>query len=295
MFSYYLVRTFALFGSPISKSPSPSMHNAAFQASTLPFTYTLTETTDVETVRLCMNQALSTGFGGGSITIPLKTDVYSIVDSLTPAARAIGAVNTLVRMDQITGNVLWQGDNTDWLGIYRPIAKRLSQINHTQATTGLTALIVGAGGTSMAAAYAMQQLGVDQLVVYNRTLANAEVVAARFNAKAVANLIPETLSRVDIVISTIPAVAGFTLPDYLLEKPGVIVLDAAYQPPITPCLAHASRHGAFCIQGYEMLYEQAYEQYQRWHRATLASTSQVDVDVLKQACLKHIAPEERLG
>ncbi|KAF1326634.1 3-phosphoshikimate 1-carboxyvinyltransferase, partial [Globisporangium splendens] len=287
-------REFFLFGSPIQKSPSPSMHNAAFQAHGLPlFTYGLHDTTEILEVVARM-QAPNTTLGGGSVTIPLKVDVMPYLDELTPAARAIGAVNTVIRDDRMDGTVRWKGDNTDWLGILRPITKRLAVASNS-SRKDLVALVVGAGGTSMAASYAMRQLGVGKLFIYNRTLAKAEEVAQRFNAQALSSLTPETLAHVDIVVSTIPAQAGFVLPDHLVQG-SVIVLDAAYQPPITPFLAHAHANGASCIQGYEMLYEQAIEQYNRWHKLTQVGRDAIDIeDIMKQACLERIPSDQRLA
>ncbi|KAJ0396596.1 hypothetical protein ATCC90586_004058 [Pythium insidiosum] len=237
-----------------------------------------------------LNLAQETGFAGGSITIPLKVDIVPHLDFVSPAVRAIGAVNTLTRLDR-SGCILWKGDNTDWLGILRPIERRLKDVSVPDHP--LVALIIGAGGTSMAAAYAMQQLGVHQLFVFNRTVSKAQAVASRFGATALGELTPTTLPRVDIVISTVPATANVTIPDYLLpgEHP-VVVLDAAYMPPITPCLAHAHGRGAMCIQGYEMLYEQAAEQYLRWNKIT--QVHDVDIEVFKRACLSHIPESERL-
>lgn len=292
-----LAREFFLFGAPIRQSPSPAMHNAAFQAHGLPFAYGLCESATVDALAALLRAPGA--FGGGSVTIPLKVDVMAHLDALTPAARAIGAVNTVVREDQWGGAVRWTGDNTDWLGILRPISKRLASSAGSDKDA-LVALVVGAGGTAMAAAYAMRQLGVTQLFIYNRTLANAELVAQRFNATALAALTPALFPAVDVVVSTVPSAAGFVLPDYLLatttEKRPVVALDAAYQPPVTPFLAHAHAHGAACVQGFEMLYEQAVEQFRRWHPATAASVA-VDVDVesvMRTACLERIPRDQRL-
>jgi pentafunctional AROM polypeptide len=267
------------------------MHNAAFHAAGLDaaFHYGLHDTSDVQELVARM-RAPHTAFGGGSVTIPLKVDIMPFLDELSPAARAIGAVNTVIREDVgAPGDVRWRGDNTDWLGILRPIRKRLAG---RKGSSELRALVVGAGGTSMAAAYAMQQLGVRELFVYNRTLSKAQEVAARFDAVALEALTSEALAHVDVVVSTIPATAGFTLPDHLVTRE-LVVLDAAYMPPVTPMLAHAHARGATCIQGFEMLVEQAVEQFLRWHRASLAA--QVDDDVLRQACLQRVPAEMRLA
>ncbi|CAN0447582.1 unnamed protein product [Discosporangium mesarthrocarpum] len=75
----------------------------------------------------------------------------------------------------------------------------------------------------MAALFAMQQLGMD-LVVYNRTPEKADRLAGRFGGAAVSSLDAETLKGacgrgdVDVVVSTIPGSAEFTLPEHLLEN-----------------------------------------------------------------------------
>ena len=152
----------------------------------------------------------------------------------------------------------------------------------------LIALVVGAGGTSMAASYAMQQLGVT-LVVYNRTVAKAQEVAGRFGGTVVTQLIASEIPHVDIVIGTVPADSGFTLPTYLLQSHPVIVLDAAYKPSITPLLQAASTQNAMCIQGFEMLVEQAVEQFSRWNK-----TLPPPYEAMRQACLCHVPEQERL-
>ncbi|RQM18914.1 hypothetical protein B5M09_007675 [Aphanomyces astaci] len=95
----------------------------------------------------------------------------------------------------------------------------------------------------------------------------AAPVARRFGGTAVASL--TDLDAVDVVVGTIPAAAGFVLPEHLLSK-HVIVMDAAYKPAITPLLAQAHAHGAVCIQGYEMLVEQGLEQSLLWTHEAVA-------------------------
>merc|ERR1711865_938437 len=80
---------FHLFGTPISKSPSPTMHNTAFQLLGLPHTYTLIETNDVKRIQQIIN---ASHFGGASVTIPMKEMVQPLLSRLTNAAERIGAV-----------------------------------------------------------------------------------------------------------------------------------------------------------------------------------------------------------
>ncbi|RHY91077.1 hypothetical protein DYB37_004361, partial [Aphanomyces astaci] len=182
-------------------------------------------------IATCVALMHTRSFGGASVTIPHKLDIIPHLSSLSAAAATIGAVNTILSI-----------------------------------RSNKVALVVGAGGTAMAACYAMQQLGL-RLVVFNRTLDKAIDVAQRFGGTAVASL--TDLDAVDVVVGTIPAAAGFVLPEHLLSK-HVIVMDAAYKPAITPLLAQAHAHGAVCIQGYEMLVEQGLEQSKLWTHEAVA-------------------------
>lgn len=213
-------RSFFLFGSPISASPSPDMHNAGFRSSGLPHEYSLCEGEDPAV----MEEALSRpDFGGASVTIPHKQNILPMLDEVSEAAEAIGAVNTvIVGTDPETGARRLRGDNTDWLGILRPVKARLEASGWEEGRGGV-ALVVGAGGAAMGALFAMQRLGLE-VVVYNRTPSKAEELAERFGGAAVSALDAKTLQKacgsaaVDVVVSTIPAAAEFTLPDYLLEN-----------------------------------------------------------------------------
>ncbi|CAN0572077.1 unnamed protein product, partial [Ectocarpus sp. 12 AP-2014] len=259
-------RSFFLFGSPISASPSPDMHNAGFRSSGLPHEYFLCEGEDPA----IMAEALSRpDFGGASVTIPHKQNVLPLLDEVSEAAEAIGAVNTvIVGTDPETGARRLRGDNTDWLGILRPVKARLEASSGWEQGRGGVALVVGAGGAAMGALFAMQRLGLE-VVVYNRTPSKAEELAGRFGGAAVSALDAETLEKacgtaaVDVVVSTIPAAAEFTLPDYLLEsKP--VVFDAAYKPALTSLLAQAKEAQCPYVQGADMLVEQGLEQFQLW-------------------------------
>lgn len=213
-------RAFFLFGSPICASPSPDMHNAGFRVSGLPYEYFLCEGEDPAV----MTEALARAdFGGASVTIPHKQNVLPLLDEVSEAAEKIGAVNTvIVGTDPETGARHLRGDNTDWLGILRPVKARLDASGWEQGRGGV-ALVVGGGGAAMGALFAMQRLGLE-LVVYNRTPSKAQELAERFGGSAVAALDAETLQEacgsaaVDVVVSTIPAASKFVLPDYLLES-----------------------------------------------------------------------------
>jgi pentafunctional AROM polypeptide len=276
-------QTFHLFGSPIAASPSPAMHNAAFKECGLPHHYELCESEGEEK----MAEALcDPNFGGASVTIPHKQNVMKYLDELSDAAQAIGAVNTvIVCRDPRTDKRILRGDNTDWLGIMRPIRQCLLEHGRMQEK-GMVALIVGGGGAAMGAMYAMKQLGM-KLVVYNRTAEKAVALASRFGGSAVASLDAESMVKVcgrahpDVVISTIPGQSEFSLPPHMVSsnvllKP--VVFEAAYKPPMTELLRQAIDRDCPYVQGAEMLIEQGIEQFQRWTKR--AAPRQVMADAV---------------
>lgn len=253
-------RQFALVGSPISASPSPAMHNAAFETLQLPHHYGLCEDEGLESFEALV---AAKDFGGCSVTIPHKRAVMPYLDELDPSASAIGAVNTIVvRGDGGEHGRRLVGHNTDWIGIRAPVARRLREraASGTAASSG-HALVVGAGGTARAACYALQSLGL-KVSVHNRTPANAAEVAEHFGA-ATADSLEDTDLAFDAIVSTVPAAVGFTLPAKILAARPVL-LDAAYKPPLTALLTQASEAGCYCVQGAEMLFEQAIAQSELW-------------------------------
>ncbi|KAJ2712277.1 3-dehydroquinate dehydratase (3-dehydroquinase) [Coemansia spiralis] len=249
-------KRFMLFGSPIEKSPSPAMHNAAFATLGLPHTYELHETADAAVARAAMD---APDFGGASVTIPLKQTIIPLLDELTPAARHIGAVNTVIR-----DGARLVGDNTDYLGIAGCL--RQAQFDEDTAPFDVaTVLVIGAGGTSRAALFALHTLGVQRVILFNRTAARAEELAREFaglfsELKVVDQL--QDTTDATYIVSTIPG-SDLHLPDALMGGAGV-ALDMAYKPRWTPLLEFASRRKWRVVHGVAVLIEQGIHQMERW-------------------------------
>ncbi len=276
-------RKFYLFGYPISHSPSPDMHNSGFQAIGLPYEYGIAESLSEELMASILERE---DFGGASVTVPHKQNVLKFLDVIEPAAKAIGAVNTIVvDKDPENGSRVLRGENTDWLGIARPIYCKFGEHGRS-VEKGMVALVIGGGGAARAAVYAMKMLGLT-VVVYNRTFSKAKALAESLNVRATGSLeksamelvgIPE---RPDVIVSTIPATAEFTLPEYMVSKTDAllqpVVFDAAYKPVETALLKQARNARCPFVQGAEMLIEQGVEQFQLWTghvapRAKMTST-----------------------
>ncbi|KAH9918081.1 EPSP synthase-domain-containing protein [Fomitopsis serialis] len=268
-------RRFYLFGNPIAHSMSPTLHNAAFEVLGLPHTYDLFET---ETVGEEIKAALtSPDFGGASVTIPFKLDVMPLLDSLSPEAEAIGAVNTIIPKRKADGSLLLRGDNTDWIGIQQCIRSSLSK----PVVKSDTALVIGAGGTSRAAIYALHRLGFKVIYLFNRTRQSAQALVNAFPNANVAIIDelgtwPEGGQSPLVIVSTVPASATTTDPSVAnaLYLPSSIfttrvqgvVIDMAYKPAETPLLALASNvaKGWKSVRGVQVLLEQGFMQSSLW-------------------------------
>lgn len=181
---------FGIYGSNVTQSLSPPMHNAGFRFYGMPHCYQTFQHDTLDQIHELINDPK---FNGASITAPFKRDIIRLVDRISPEAEAIGAVNTLLPLPSADADSLLirnrvglaaalYGENTDWIGIHVCIRRNLSPINAVRRRT--TALILGAGGMARAAVYALIRLGVRTIFVQNRTPQNAEELAIQFRGWA---------------------------------------------------------------------------------------------------------------
>lgn len=157
--------TFGVIGFPVAHSRSPAMHEAAFRALGLDAVYLRFE---VEPSRLedALRGVVALGLGGVNVTLPHKARALALVDEASDAARAIGAVNTIVRRgDRLVG------DNTDADGLVR------SLVEAGFDATGAHVVVLGAGGAARAAVVGLGHAGAAQITVAARRLDQAEALA----------------------------------------------------------------------------------------------------------------------
>eukprot|EP00045_Choanoeca_perplexa_P015942 m.207861 g.207861 ORF g.207861 m.207861 type:complete len:1320 (+) comp17124_c0_seq5:4748-8707(+) len=237
---------FYLFGSPVTLSASPFMHNTGFARLALPHRYHRMDTDDLTTVLSALKQAST---GGASLTMPFKEQLLGHLHWISPEARTIGAVNTVVK----DGVGRLCGFNTDWEGIVQVMTPFITITSTTRA------LVLGAGGTARAAVFALQQLGVPSITIWNRTADKATALATKFQVDAEPDLAAACSLPLDIIVCTVAASAQLTLPEgAFANKP--VVLDAAYIPKDTAILSQAADHGCTTVPGVEMLIRQGIAQ-----------------------------------
>ncbi|CAG8654123.1 32639_t:CDS:1, partial [Racocetra persica] len=236
-------KNFYLFGTPISHSVSPVIHNTGFEVLGLPHHYDLFESENIEDVKPILQDSQ---FGGASVTVPHKISIMKYLDHISEHAKLIGAVNTVIVEVDSNGNRKLVGDNTDWLGIFH-LVKPLVSIDSTSS-----GLVIGAGGTSRAAIYTLHQLGISTIYVYNRTLAKITDLVTHFPTCGIVPLtsLSQTFSQSpQIIISTIPGTSVMEFPDEIFQCDKGVIVEMAYKPRRTNLLKKGEEKGWIGIEG----------------------------------------------
>jgi shikimate dehydrogenase len=244
-----LSRRCGVLGDPIAHSLSPVLHRAAYAELGLDWAY------DAHRVASGGLQEFVAGLGeewrGLSLTMPLKREALALVDRLSDRARVAGAVNTVVLEDDGTRS----GDNTDLPGAVAAIRER--------TTSPLaTAAILGGGATATSVGLALADLGVTSidLLVRDEPRAAETLAALRAHPAApevvVRGLAGAVGSTVDVVVSTVPAVAQ--TPELVVACADVpVVFDVLYDPWPTPLAASATDTARTLVGGLDLLVHQA--------------------------------------
>ncbi|KAG6180002.1 hypothetical protein E4U10_007692 [Claviceps purpurea] len=269
-------REFYLVGSPISQSRSPALHNALFRDAGLPHEYHLFETSSTE----CLPELLQREtFGGASVTIPLKQDIIPLLDEVTPAAQIIGAVNTIFLSDDESPFSARRllGDNTDWKGM----VYTLKEAGVAPTTDAESAAVVGSGGTTRAAIYALHSMGFSPILVIGRDEHKVKALASAFpmhyNIEPVSHqgAVHDGLHSPRVMISTIPAdqpiddrvqrIALAMLSAPPLSNKKRVLLEMAYKPQHTQMMQMAEQIGQWTVvSGLDVLASQGWYQFMSW-------------------------------
>ncbi|KAF2126613.1 hypothetical protein P153DRAFT_322697, partial [Dothidotthia symphoricarpi CBS 119687] len=307
---------FCIVGASVGYSLSPVMHNAAYKICGMPHHFDRLQLTAFDSsLRELLRRP---NFGGAAISQPFKIDAISLAHSISRHARAIGAINTLIPVRHLNddGSIpdadnveLFQernqsgpvkalyGDNTDWIGIRSCIRRGLSPANAIRPTT-TSGLVIGSGGMARAAIYAMLQLGIKNIVVFNRTLENAKKLVTYFaqvasspsavklfpsfvlGSKPTFQILktrddpwPSDLYAPTVIVSCIPThpvgdapSPQFKLPTRWMQSPtGGVVIELAYRTLDTPLMRQVREEASsswICMDGLDLLPEQGFAQFE---------------------------------
>ncbi|SMP48620.1 shikimate dehydrogenase [Anoxynatronum buryatiense] len=260
-------RLVALLGSPVRHSQSPQMHNTAFQALNLNYTYLVF---DIQQNQLeAAIQAMKTlDVAGFNVTMPHKEKVIPFLDELSPEASIIGAVNTVKNE-----NGKLTGYNTDGMGFIMSLAEENIPVS------GKKIIILGAGGAGKSVAIQLALENVGELMIFNRSAAPAEALCRLINEKIPTcqvsqhrldeTVLKEALSTADVLVNTTNVGMGD------LEKVSLIkdaawlhsklkVVDIIYSPPKTKLLEIAETAGCQTVNGIGMVVGQGALAFEIW-------------------------------
>jgi shikimate dehydrogenase len=241
-----------IIGDPVSHSLTPRMHNAGYSALQLDYCMAAAHVREAD-LKSAMAGVRALSVRALSVTMPHKIALCPLVDILDPVAATIGAINTVVNTE---GSLT--GYNTDWLGILRPLEKRLS-------LQGRRVAVLGAGGAAQAAAYACCTSGAS-VTILNRSSDKAMRLARAHDCSWGA-LAPSTdMEYYDVVINTTPVGMGqlrdqspMTASQFRSHH---LVFETIYDPRETLLLRHAQAAGCTIIRGEEMFLEQGAAQFE---------------------------------
>jgi shikimate dehydrogenase len=241
------------------------MHNAAFAAAGIDGEYVLAEL-DEEDVPGAVAAARRPEFLGLGVTAPYKPLVAGLVDEVEGDARAIGAVNNVVRTDD--GRLV--GFNTDAPGFRAGVELAMGR-----PLAGIDVVVAGAGGAANAVVFACLSAGARRVTIANRTIAAAEALATRFSGVGIGavSAVPldgqeviDALHAADLAVNatTVGMVDRGAAFNVELLPATATVFDLVYVPAETPLVAAARARGLRTANGSEMLIAQAAIAFERW-------------------------------
>ncbi|MCD6034941.1 MAG: Shikimate 5-dehydrogenase [Rickettsiales bacterium] len=250
-----------VIGYPVRHSLSPRLHNYWLEYYKLSGAYIPLEIAPEYLASFIRTLPLIGNWRGLNVTVPHKEAVLGLMDEVDPVAKRIGAVNTVIIRE---GKLF--GTNTDAYGF---IANLKEQAPHF-SFHGKTALVLGAGGAARAVCAGLQDAGIKEIILANRTIARAEEVANALGG----NIRVHTWEQVQKILPDIGLLVNTTtlgmegkpaLNFSLVSLPReALVSDIVYVPRVTSLLETAKAQGNPIVTGLGMLFHQAVPGFEAW-------------------------------
>ncbi len=263
----------AVVGQPISHSLSPRMQNAALAATGLAaqgWSYEAIELSEDGFAPAIQRLAADPEWAGVNVTIPHKAAALAVATTASPAARAIGAANTLTFAAPEPGSgaePAIAADNTDAPALLDALGRD---------PAGEVALVLGAGGSARAMVWALREAGAE-VSIWNRTYERAAALAAELGVAVLAEGERPNPARFGLLVNTtavgLGADASSRRDGAELKALGIeadqlsdrhVVVDLVYGPTETELIRAARDRGAKAIDGLEILVRQGARSFRIW-------------------------------
>ena len=280
----YRAELVGLFGNPVDENPTGPMMEAGFAAQGLNYRY-ITMKVEKENLKDAIAGIRAIGMRGLNLTIPHKIAVIPFLDELSPAAKIIGAVNSVRVQD---GQLI--GENTDGKGFVTSLMETGIELKER------TISVLGSGGAARAVAVECAISGAKIVNIIARNEESGKELADLISEKTEAQgvyfawkgsvHIPEG-TEVLVNCTNVGLYPDENKPDVAYEDitEGMTVCDVVFNPPETKFLKEAKTHGAATVNGLGMLVNQAALNYCLW------TENMAPKDVMKEALLREFGLE----
>ena len=243
---------YGLIGYPLGHSFSISYFNQKFADEGINAKYENYEIASIDELTEILDSTPE--LRGLNVTIPYKEKVIPFLDSISPEARAIGAVN-VIRVTHEKNKTILKGFNSDVIGFTQSIEPMIDKKWHKKA------LILGTGGASKAISYGLKSLGIEPVFVsrYERP-----------NTIQYEMITPEVVKEYNVIVNCTP-LGMYPNTDVCPNLPyeamdnHTILYDLIYNPDQTLFMRKGAEYGAEVKNGLEMLLLQAFASWEFWH------------------------------
>ena len=243
---------YGLIGYPLGHSFSISFFNQKFADENIDAKYENFEIPSIDLLQEVLD--VNPDLRGLNVTIPYKEKVIEYLDSITPEAQAIGAVN-VIRVSHEGKKLKLKGYNSDVIGFTKSIEPMLDSKWHKKA------LILGTGGASKAINYGLKSLGLETVFVsrYERP-----------GTIQYQSITPEVIREYNVIVNCTPLgmyphADECPLLPYEAMDYHTILYDLIYNPDETLFMKRGREQGAEVKNGLEMLLLQAFASWEFWH------------------------------
>ena len=250
-----------MIGNPIAHSKSPVLHGHWLKTYDIAGHYVPLEV-EADALGDVLKAMPKMGFVGCNVTIPHKERMMQFVDQITDRATLIGAVNTLIFLND--GSIL--GDNTDGYGFIENLRQGAPEWD---ASAG-PAVVLGAGGAARAVVASLLDAGAPEILLTNRTRVRADKLREDFGARVkvvewvqAGNILEEGATLVNTTSLGMTGKSELRVPMDGLRKE-TVVTDLVYTPLTTNFLRTANEIGCVTVDGLGMLLHQAVPGFERW-------------------------------
>ena len=244
---------YGLIGYPLGHSFSVSYFNQKFADEGINAKYENYEIASIDELTEILDKTHE--LRGLNVTIPYKEKVIPFLDSISPEARAIGAVNVICVTHE-KNKTLLKGYNSDVIGFTQSIEPMLDKKWHKKA------LILGTGGASKAINFGLKSLGLETVFVsrYERP-----------DTIQYERITPEVIKEYNVIVNCTP-LGMYPKTDECPNLPyeamdnHTILYDLIYNPDQTLFMRKGAEYGAEVKNGLEMLLLQAFASWEFWHQ-----------------------------